>query len=52
MSTIENFSASKYQNLGLSIPPSADQTLIADYLVKASMFTMRFRSGRWANVIR
>ena len=26
--------------------------LIADYIVKASMFTMRFRSGRWASVIR
>src|SRR5437879_4808610 len=26
--------------------------LIADYVVKATMFTMRFRSGRWASVIR
>ncbi len=32
ISTIENFSASKYQNLRLSIPPLAVQRAIADYL--------------------
>jgi type I restriction enzyme S subunit len=32
VSTIENFSASKYQNLRLSIPPFATQQSIADYL--------------------
>lgn len=32
MSTIENFSASKYQNLRLAIPPLAAQRDIVDYL--------------------
>jgi type I restriction enzyme, S subunit len=61
VSTIENFSASRYKNLGLSVPPLATQRTIADYLdretarldtlVAAKQRMVELLEERWQEVL-